>query len=178
MNMAQSYISPPLQSVLKVQVHPPRLSNVAVSLCSRSAHQPSVSYLPRGDDPDRHLSHRWHEQHCQRAEDPHFFRCRAAPQRGENHQTFLFHPLRGKIPLMSDYQHPPNAFWTKVNWQRKFCIGGPDDYKFENKSNLEVLPPPHLCWGGLLLRYTSVYLQNNSNLFAIVGQWISIHSTL
>lgn len=38
----------------------------------RSTHQPSVSYLPRGDDPDWHLCHRRHEQHRPWTEDPYF----------------------------------------------------------------------------------------------------------
>lgn len=54
-----------------------------LSTSPRPAHQPPRPHLPGGDDPDGHLAHRRHEQHCPRPEDPHLFRSRAPPQRGK-----------------------------------------------------------------------------------------------
>ena len=62
----------------------------------RTAHQPVLTHLSRGDDPDRHLGHRHHEQHCSRPEDPHLLRRRPAPQRR----------LR-ELPTLTHAQHAP-----------------------------------------------------------------------
>ena len=50
----------------------------------RPAYQPPRPHLPWGDDRDRHLAHRRHEQHCPWSEDPHLLSSWAPPQWGED----------------------------------------------------------------------------------------------
>lgn len=50
------------------------------SLLLGTTHQPMVAYLPRGNDPNRHLRYRRHELHRSWPEDPHLLGCRSSPQ--------------------------------------------------------------------------------------------------
>ncbi len=55
---------------------------VCDGIASRSADQPVVAYISRGDDPDGHFRHRRDEQYCTRPENPHLLGKRLTPQRG------------------------------------------------------------------------------------------------